>query len=86
MHSHIVSLCPLYEKCESQYSSTSGERGFGSTNFSLELLIDQGTQFIDKLFKEVVKLLAINHVRTTAYHPQCNGVVECINGTLKRAH
>ena len=40
---------------------------------------------MDKLFKNVVKLLNIEHLTTTSYHPQCNGAVERLNGTVKQA-
>ena len=58
---------------------------FAQTSILLELLTYRSPQFTGKLFKEVVKLLKIEHLKTTAYHPQCNGAVECLNGTLKQA-
>eukprot|EP00745_Piridium_sociabile_P039699 TRINITY_DN746_c0_g1_i1.p1 TRINITY_DN746_c0_g1~~TRINITY_DN746_c0_g1_i1.p1 ORF type:complete len:924 (-),score=128.82 TRINITY_DN746_c0_g1_i1:522-3017(-) len=48
-----------------------------------EVLTDRGTQFMSKTMEEVYDLLAIKGLRTTAYHPQCNGLVERFNGTLK---
>ena len=33
--------------------------------------------------EEVYRLLSITHLATTLYHPQCNGLVEKFNGTLK---
>jgi len=48
-----------------------------------EVLSDQGTQFISKLMKEVGRLLSIKQLTTTPYHPQCNGLVEHFNDTLK---
>ena len=38
-----------------------------------------------KFFKNVVKLLNIEHLTTTPYHPQCSGAVERLNGTIKKA-
>jgi len=49
-----------------------------------EILTDQGTQFISDLMKEVERLLSIRHMITTPYHPQCNGLCERFNGTLKQ--
>lgn len=44
---------------------------------------DQGRQFESVLFKELSKLLGIDHLRTTAYHPQANGIIERWHRTLK---
>ena len=48
-----------------------------------EILTDQGKQFTSDLMKEVGRLLTINQLTTTPYHPSCNGLVERFNGTLK---
>ena len=47
-----------------------------------QLHSDQGRQFEGKLMQEVCKLLHIKKTRTTAYHPQSDGVVERLNRTL----
>lgn len=38
------------------------------------LLTDQGRNFVSSLFKGVCTLLGIQKLRTTPYHPQCNGM------------
>lgn len=52
---------------------------FGVPNF---IHSDQGRQFESQIFAEICKLLQINKTRTTAYHPQSDGMVERFNKTL----
>ncbi|XP_029169375.1 protein NYNRIN-like [Nylanderia fulva] len=49
----------------------------------LRITTDQGRQFEAHLFKELSGLLGSNHLRTTAYHPQANGMVERWHRQLK---
>lgn len=46
------------------------------------LLADQGKKFECKVISEICKLLKIEKLITTAYHPQCDGQVERFNRTL----
>ena len=46
------------------------------------LLSDRGTNLLSHLMQDVCKLLGIQKL-TTAYHPQCNRMVEHFNRTLK---
>ena len=43
---------------------------------------DQGRQFESNLFRYMCRLLQIEKTRTTAYHPQSDGMVERFNRTL----
>ena len=47
-----------------------------------QLHSDQGKQFVSDLLKEVCRVLRIAKSRTTAYHPQSDGLVERYNRTL----
>ena len=49
------------------------------------LLSDRGTKLISHLMKDLCKLLRMQKLNTTAYHPMCNGMVERFNRTLKTA-
>lgn len=46
---------------------------------------DQGRQFESALFNELSRALGTKHIRTTAYHPQANGLIERWHRTLKAA-
>ena len=44
------------------------------------LLSDQGTNLLSSsLMLDVCQLLEVRKLNTTAYHPQCNGLVEMFN-------
>jgi len=46
------------------------------------ILLDQGPRFMSNFSIAVMKLLGIETVRTTAYHPQTNGQVALYNRTM----
>ena len=43
---------------------------------------DRGPQYTSELMAELTRLLGIHHIKTTAYHPQANGMVERFHRTL----
>uniref|UniRef100_A0A1X7T4R5 Integrase catalytic domain-containing protein n=1 Tax=Amphimedon queenslandica TaxID=400682 RepID=A0A1X7T4R5_AMPQE len=47
------------------------------------LLSDRGTNLLANVMKELCTFLGIQKLITTAYHPQCNGMIERLNSTLK---
>jgi transposase InsO family protein len=55
---------------------------FSRVGVPKELLTDQGSNFMSDLIKQVCKLLKINKLCTTPYHPEANGLVENFNGVL----
>jgi len=51
----------------------------------LRITTDQGRQFESQLFKQLNRLTGSQHLHTTAYHPQANGLVERFHRHLKAA-
>ncbi len=51
----------------------------------LRVTTDRGPQFRSELFSEFCRLLGADHIQTTGYHPQANGLVERAHRTLKNA-
>ena len=51
----------------------------------LHVITDRGSQFESELFGELSKLIGFHRLRTTAYHPQCNGLIERSHRTIKNA-
>ena len=48
------------------------------------LLSDRGANLLSHLMLDICRLLGIDKLNTTAYHPECDGMVERFNHTLKR--
>ena len=50
------------------------------------ILSDQGREFVNSTTNQnLFQLTGIKHKVTSAYHPQCNGLVERYNQTLQRS-
>ena len=46
---------------------------------------DRGRQFESRLWTQLLQLLGCKHLRTTAYHPMANGIIERFHRQLKAA-
>ena len=49
-----------------------------------EMLTDCESQFTSEIMKEVARLLSLQQLTTSAFHAQCNGLVERSHATLKQ--
>ena len=56
---------------------------FSSVGIPVEIITDQGSNFMSKLLKEVYHLKGVKPIRPSPYHPQTVGLVEWFNKTLK---
>lgn len=56
---------------------------FFKFGIATNILSDQGKNYQSDLFKQVCELLDVNKLQTTAYHPECDGLSERFNRTLK---
>ena len=48
----------------------------------ISILTDQGTHFNNQLMDSISRLIGYNHILSTVYHPQSNGMVERFNATF----
>ena len=48
----------------------------------IKILSDKGTPFHNQLMESMSQLMGYNHIFSTAYHPQSNGMVERFNATF----
>ncbi|CAM2727912.1 unnamed protein product [Rotaria socialis] len=48
----------------------------------MSILTDQGTHFKNQLMESMARLIGYNHILSTVYHPQTNGMVERFNATF----
>ena len=49
-----------------------------------EMLTDCGSQFTSEVMKEVARLLSLQQLTTSVYHPMCNRLIERVHATLKQ--
>ena len=47
------------------------------------ILTDQGTNFTSQVVESLWEMLDVHTLRTTAYHPQADGITERFNHTIK---
>ena len=58
---------------------------FASYDVPEEIVHDNGGNFTAQLMEEVLGTMGIQQIRTSPYHPEANGAIERMHGTLKKA-
>ena len=74
---------PMPDQKASQISQILVEEVIPFFGVPESLLSDRGTNLLSHLMLDGCQLLGIKKLNTTAYHPQCDGMVERFNCTLK---
>ena len=91
-NSHVfgdsVSFCHPFKTSRCQNSGRSSDRCFFQHGYPCRVLHDQGTIFVGKVTKTLCELVNVKQIKTTAYHPQTNGILErwhvCLKDMLRK--
>ncbi|VUZ53876.1 unnamed protein product [Hymenolepis diminuta] len=75
----------MRDLAEETVARTFTERWIATFGVPTTITTDRGTQIESQPFSELTTLLGTNRIRTTAYHPQANGLVERFHRQLKAA-
>ena len=57
---------------------------FARLGIPQQVLSDQGSNFMSKMLEQLYKMLGIERLHTTPYHPQANGLTERMVGVVKQ--
>ena len=80
-----IEACPMSDITASSVAYAFLNTWISRFGVPLHVVTDRGTQFESELFSELSKLTGFHRLRTTAYHPQTNGMIERAHRTLKSA-
>ena len=76
---------PMKDTCAKTCAQALASHWISRFGVPSEMSSDRGSQFTSVLWKSIAQLLGVHHNRTTAYHPQANGLVERFHRHLKSA-
>ena len=74
--SKYLILVPLRDHTTPSVSKALCERVIGYFRCPRRILSDRGTEFTGRIWEELMNLLGVQHVLTSPYYPQGNGIVE----------
>lgn len=80
-----VEAIPLVDITASSVAIAFFEIWISRFGVPLNVVTDRGSQFESELFTELSALVGFERLRTTAYHPQTNGMIERVHRTIKTA-
>ena len=80
--SKYLLLEPLKDHTASSVSQALYDRVIGCFGCPKKILSGRGTEFIGKIWTELMNLLGVQHVLTSLYYPQANGIVEPSHRTV----
>ena len=82
---HLTRYCeaaPLQSKQATEVAQKLYEKVFVTHGSFSYLLSDNGSEFLNKVMTELYAILETKHLRTSNYHPQCNGATEKCNYSI----
>ena len=79
-----VELVAIPNKEAATTASALFNRWFCRYGVPVEIVTDQGREFVNQLSEELFKLLGVLHTTTTPRHPQCNAQAEVANKTIAK--
>lgn len=80
-----IEAIPLAEITAASVASAFVTAWISRFGVPLYVITDRGSQFEAELFTELSTLIGFHRLRTTAYHPQSNGMIERAHRTIKTA-
>ena len=80
-----VEACPLTEISAAVVAQAFIDIWISRFGVPLHIITDRGSQFESELFLYLSKVIGFHRLRTTAYHPQSNGMIERCHRTIKTA-
>ena len=75
----------MHSSTTSQHTITVLQHLFSMYGLPLQLVSDNGPQFISSDFVEFMKKNGVKHIRCAPYHPSSNGLAEHFVRTFKQA-
>ncbi|CAF4955322.1 unnamed protein product [Rotaria sp. Silwood1] len=81
-YTKYVVACPLPNNTATSTAKSFVEQFIFKFGIPRRIVTDQGVHFNNELMQNLTMLLGTNHIQTSAYHPQSNGLVERFNATF----
>jgi len=78
----FVEAFPIPEKTAERGARVYATRIITRHGTGSKLITDQGPAFMSTFFRETCKILGVQKIRTSIYHPQSNGMVERLPFTM----